>query len=590
MNTSESEQSDEILTQPNHEELNSSDSELETNDPFADYRQIQYWSSIKSQIQKTLANNKQDPSTETRHHQAQTLSHGFQSVRVMDHHRDIISVLYLPNTSLFIALDEEYLHLWRNGIKFQKIRAQANNSIVDQQHKKSVKHPVDGLYNISRMIYIESFRIYIVANRQLEMKVLDLQYLTLSVYSCPKPILCIEYSKLTNTIVCGEIGSIRLFRVLKSDSFRQTAYQLQEIKEIQEGLEDLWITCLFIDSNDRIYAGAGESLFVFSVDTGENIDVYENIHELSITSIVLYEPTNILITGSKDGSIKIWARKSLLHHFHDHFHAITGFILMETICDADKGTLPLLISSSLDSTIRMMNFESLQMVYRIDTVGPCLGIKMIKKNHFYHFTSHSIQVWNVNQYQHTFSLLRSRPKSIEIVKHLYKPKRVISTVQDGSIRLISPITGTILSTGFPIDKDFQVKQVAYDRDAELIYSLNTNGTIVQYSSEFNPFKIKFLWDSSRCVSREVTTCICGGDFYNYRQGYNLENDKRILQRKKNVPVSFVLFGGTVSGQIHQILFNGKDYQTFLIQAHTTAIEQLKFDSDNAILISGGKGI
>jgi hypothetical protein len=55
-----------------------------------------------------------------------------------------------------------------------------------------------------------------------------------------------------------------------------------------------------------------------------------------------------LITGAKDGTIKVWnVRKSLLFDFHEHYAAITGFMLMETACGADWGTLPLLVSSSL---------------------------------------------------------------------------------------------------------------------------------------------------------------------------------------------------------------------------------------------------
>lgn len=225
-------------------------------------------------------------------------------------------------------------------------------------------------------VYVEKCHIYIVANQQLEIKVLDLHLSTQSTFSNPKPILCMEYIKQTNTIIVGEVGSIRILGIQKSTANHIEIYVLHQLLEISANLDEEWITCMYYDhSKERIYAGCGTNLYVFDYHTGERMDNYYDIHELSITCITYYEPNEYLITGAKDGTIKLWnARKSLLYDFHDHFNAITGLLLMENVCEDPRGSTPLLISSSLDGTIRMWNFESGQSLYRIETNGECLGL------------------------------------------------------------------------------------------------------------------------------------------------------------------------------------------------------------------------
>ncbi|KAJ3268821.1 WD repeat-containing protein 87 [Terramyces sp. JEL0728] len=183
-----------------------------------------------------------------------------------------------------------------------------------------------------------------------------------------------EYIKQTHSLVVGEVGSIRIIGIKKSTHNHIEIYVLYQILEISVGLDEEWITCVYYDhSKERIFAGCGTNLYVFDYHSGERIDNYYDIHELSITFITYYEPNEYLITGAKDGTIKLWnARKSLLYDFHDHFNAITGLLLLENICEDPRGSTPLLISSSLDGTIRMWNFESGQCLYRMETNGECL--------------------------------------------------------------------------------------------------------------------------------------------------------------------------------------------------------------------------
>jgi len=54
----------------------------------------------------------------------------------------------------------------------------------------------------------------------------------------------------------------------------------------------------------------------------------------------------------------------LVHEFTQHFGSITGLLLLEDICEASFGTLPILVSASEDTTLRMFNFETMIPIYR----------------------------------------------------------------------------------------------------------------------------------------------------------------------------------------------------------------------------------
>ncbi len=113
---------------------------------------------------------------------------------------------------------------------------------------------------------------------------------------------------------------------------------------------------------------------------------------------------------------------------------------------------------------------------------------------------------------------------------------LLNTLIVGSIRFISPLSGSILGTGFPTDREFQLTQVEFDFERECLYCLNSNGSIVVYDCKVNPFKITFLWNNSKLSHREEICCICGAEFYKSLEYPGWEGlEKRLFQRGKPPP-------------------------------------------------------
>lgn len=402
---------------------------------------IQPWAMVKQLVHKTLGPIKESEDQKANQTPI-TLSHGFLPIRTIETSKPIKNVQYVQNSSMFVSLDKDFVSLWKGGVKLQKIPVKPD--------PKTKKNPINGFIGLKKWVFSELYKIHIVANEGLQLVVMNQTFQTLSVLSIPKPILSLEYCVTTNTLICGEVGGIRIFSVIELSVPHSDMFTLKELRSITEDLEEEWVSCIYYcPLRDFLYAGCGSSVFVFEYSTGSRVDLYYDIHELSITCISAYEPSEYLVTGAKDGTIKVWnVRKSLLFDFHDHYNAITGLMQMESASGSEWGTLPLLISSSLDATIRVWNMESGQALYRLETHMPCLGIHFIKKNIFYHYTESAIQLWNVNRYQHTFSVLLSRPIYLKRFDSPTKPPRVLAALSDGSLRLLSPRTGIVLGTKF----------------------------------------------------------------------------------------------------------------------------------------------
>ncbi|KAJ3336611.1 hypothetical protein HDU91_001726, partial [Kappamyces sp. JEL0680] len=265
---------------------------------------IQPWNYVKTVIQKTVGSKAVEVAGsqdgETKSMVPITLSHGFQPIRTMENLKPgIRGVHYLPGSSMFVSLDKEWLSLWKGGTRIQRIPAIPPPPSTTKTLE--VKKSIEGLYGFSKWVYIETLRIYVVASQQLELKVLNSTFGTVSVTSTPKPVLCMEFIHATGMLVLGEIEGLRILSIKRTTTGHVEMIDLVEHRAI--AFPDEWISCVLYDARRHaLFAGCGSSLYVFDYESGSKIDSYYGIHDLSITQLAYYEPSEYLITGAKDGN------------------------------------------------------------------------------------------------------------------------------------------------------------------------------------------------------------------------------------------------------------------------------------------------
>lgn len=75
--------------------------------------------------------------------------------------------------------------------------------------------------------------------------------------------ISMEYWPIPQVVVCGEIGGIRIYRIIKQHVGHQDLYALEQQLGISKDIDDEWVSYLYYESKKKIiYAGCGSSVHV----------------------------------------------------------------------------------------------------------------------------------------------------------------------------------------------------------------------------------------------------------------------------------------------------------------------------------------
>ncbi|KAI8922681.1 hypothetical protein BC831DRAFT_418144 [Entophlyctis helioformis] len=487
------------------------------------------------------------------------IPHGCQLVRTMLHTKTTLkSVVYMPfgEVERFASADPQFAHIWRGPTHVLKVAI--------RQNKDTQPTSVTGL---NRWLYIRKWRILIISTLHLELKILDAGLKVLSAIASPKPVISLEFVDAADEMVAGGVGSITIWRFVKGRSSSGGIYEFGDPRLVISDLQiDEWITFTAYDrTRDLLYAVYDNNVNIYNYRTGQRVEIMRNIHEHSISAVLLYEPLGFFITGSKDSVVRVWNQQNyLLYEFKDHSSTITGLCHVKSFGSMPS---PYIFSCSLDGTIRMWNLENGRFVYKMDTQAECLGMDWMKDGHFYSFSSERINVWYLNRFYSTYTLVNSPVISLSRAHIQGLPARILAVASDGSVSLVSARTGERLITAFPVMADTMVVDGIYDISQDRVYILTTNGDITVFSSMSNPCTIVDEW--RYIAQQEKMTSI---------QGVPVRVDVMNVPDHNDKPVTiFLLVGGTESGQIvcRDVRQHGK--QECLVQAHTGSINSILVD-------------
>ncbi|KAI9327875.1 hypothetical protein BDR26DRAFT_874924 [Obelidium mucronatum] len=167
-----------------------------------------------------------------------------------------------------------------------------------------------------------------------------------------------------------------------------------------------------------------------------------------------------------------------------------------------------------------------------------------------------------------------------------KPARLLAGYVDGSLRLLSPVTGEALIVGFPIYKDAALVGLEYDASSDLIYARNSNRDILVYSTKTNPMKVVEVWEPQ--TGWEQIHCFKGIHFVPDPPYMAIEENEEASERKREFESSFFLVAGAENGQLLNLRKHHKGEQESIIQAHAAPISSLEYDSVGFSLITGAK--
>lgn len=411
----------------------------------------------------------------------------------------------------------------------------------------STEQTVPALSSATRYCVINKYRLLVVATSRLELVLIDTaDFQHQSSVSTAKPVIALSFIEELDMIVAAGVGGVSLWSISKAELSGKRSYQIDAAPKFDFNADfdtDEWVRATCYDhTKQRLYVACEQDFWAYSLDSGKRLGGVREAHRLSLTCIQVHTRTQFVVTGARDFEIKLW--NSLLQHvvtFRDHHGPITGLIFLEGDCDAarvqplsqlereqrrdpsqddedtivdtfrlrhDHQRLPYLVSTSEDATIRLWHLDSARWIYKQRHDKPIFGMQHMRGETFMFFTKEKTHVWTLDRCFTPFTDVQSHVERMSRVRldsrtvpvamqHGLDVERLVVVAEDGSIRLVSPVTAQTITIAFPFYRDVPINEVLYDWRSERLYVWLADGDILTYDCALNPCRIVHQWGSSQ---------------------------------------------------------------------------------------------
>ncbi|XP_078482060.1 uncharacterized protein LOC144742410 [Ciona intestinalis] len=205
---------------------------------------------------------------------------------------------------------------------------------------------------------------------------------------------------------------------------------------------------------------------------------------VSLTRCEFFPRFGYFISGGAEGSIRIMhmVNFGLVTILRGHRGSITGLVAHRHH--------PLLISASTDGSIRMWCLETFKLTQRLDTGQKIENLCLSNdSNIIYYYSKQKISLYRLTNIYSLFSVLHSSATKLMRVEGNPKlgiPGKVLAALEDGSVAVLSPITGLLLTMIYPMTSFQVLTDIAYDVFQNLAYIKLQSGSVMQCECSTNP--------------------------------------------------------------------------------------------------------
>lgn len=396
--------------------------------------------------------------------------------------------------------------------------------------------------------------VYVTYCNDMSMRVFSAKFHLVSTTSVKKTVLSLAYNEIRDEIITGVAGGIMTWKFSVGQQDPLIPGQL-----ISCSFEPFdWVMSLTIDNrSQQILAISDVRISMIYLHSNQERCFFQKKCDFSFTTCAFYNPASYFITGDKNGSIRAWSTSvngfPMVTQFLGHTSEITKLLV--------HPEEPLLVSSSLDKTIRIWNFDTCAQTFKLETGEEVISMSLLSDDLLYYHSDHHIKIWSLNLFHSLFTALSSKIRICIRVKSPGYPCRVLVLAEDGGVRLVSPVHGYVLTTLLPItNMTTDVMDVAHDPRQEKIYLVLGTREVLVFASDTNPCCAHQLW-----VPDSPDEGVCSLALVNAE--FALHENELPLQ-------SGLLFAGHYDGQIS--LISGKDiYMRENIQAHQGQVTFLR---------------
>jgi len=492
------------------------------------------------------------------------IRYGFQFAHEYSGYSNTIKqVIVGHNSTQLVSVDERNIRLWNKT-----------------EEQTRVVFPSCKLSYINFLKYIRTKQIYVAATSDLFLKVYDSTLdLVGTIKIGRRAIFHLEFNSATNELITAGVDGVTFWKWFEKKSEvwdkRNKVWKSVTDFSLQERfvLSDCpWAKHMHYENN-RIYVCSELNAMVYDVNTGELVDKIVNAHQLALTRCIYYSPSYYYITSNVSGEIKLWSALksttkscSYIHTFSSHCKSVTGLQIHPV-----QSTVGLLLSASLDGTLRVFNLEVLQEIYSLQLDTPCVGIDIMHWNskdapHVVVATRANLQIWQLNHLTKPFIVCRS-----PVAEMIAINESILAQSKDGSIRLTNCSSGETLNTFVPSSKVETVRGCVYSAYSQKLFTLHKNGLIVEHSSFLKEMK-SVSWDHT-IIPKDTILCIAitNSNIPFYRNNSKYEKDETST-------VECIVGGGKNGSLYFWDANNNGSLQAHIARAHDYEVQMVKFQN------------
>ncbi|XP_063694341.1 uncharacterized protein LOC134826021 isoform X5 [Bolinopsis microptera] len=446
------------------------------------------------------------------------------------------------------------------------------------------------------------------------LKILGPDFKFLGSVECPSSVKSVIYNDSTDELLTGGQGNFTVwsFRKLKAQKLVRKSVIIVGIDPTDE-LQQLMVEDV-IGPAQRCFAVSSKRVYIFDIYGGKMLMCLDNLHKHQITSCIFVSNLTYLISSSMSGSIKVWDESwSLKHVFVGHCAKVTQLLYyVPDNC---------IISASVDKTIRLWSLVFLDLMQCIQTWSMTLGLGILPDNStLYSFGDKGVEVWEITTLHKKLGSTSSEIKTMGCTTSPRVPTRLIVTLEDKSLAVLSPVTGevlelcylpttppppsspslesnhTFLTETHPLTRP-SMKDVVYIPSEGFIYCLDHSGDIYVFVTSGNPCKLLTVWKSTGldCVSCCLTNYEYLVDGTPYSEA-DLDNLQVGMREDLSVKFLLVQAGGQTNQNILMagcedgslVMFNRRYGRIdFRIQGHDSSVAHLVSNTMHSRVVSAG---
>jgi WD40 repeat protein len=304
-------------------------------------------------------------------------------------------------------------------------------------------------------------------------------------------------------------------------TFRQGGKKIAPAQIIEEGLGDSGsgpVSVLHMEDvpgrAQRCFAAVNSGIKVYQVCSGRLLSSHPSLHHCPLSSLLFFRPLTLLLSADTDGAIKVWDTSwRLCCTFIGHCEAVTA------LSPYPHG--PLVISGSLDSTLRVWDLTSQDQVDCLDNGAPVRGLHTSPGTP--HILTHShtlVRGWRVQQLYKRSAIIGREILSLSSTTHPMVPRRLLASCADSAVRLVCPVGGHVITTAL-LPPGQCVHSLVHFPLTESLYVLEEGGTVTVFNTSQTPSPVTAHWTAPTSLGQ--FTCLA-----HYEQTMDEEDVEEML--------------------------------------------------------------